>query len=114
MQFPSYGQITAFGRHVVSFSMGGIAFLTIAHIVTAGQAGDATNAINQISSGVASIIAGVTTLVSIGSGVWAAVSASLKSQVAAVQASPVVQVITSDPKLAAAVPGVKVGQVPNG
>ena len=41
----------------------------------------------------------------------ATVTASLKSQIASVQASPKAQVTVSDPKLAAGIPGVQVGPV---
>ena len=108
MNMPSKLQLTAFGRHVISYSMGAITFLAITHAISSDQAQNATNAITQISTGFASIVAGVTTLVSLISGLWAASSASLKAQIAAVQAAPQAQVTVTDPKLAEGVPGVKV------
>lgn len=105
---PSKLQLTAFGRHVVSYGMGAVTVLAVTHSISSDQATNATNAITQISTGLASIVAGVTTLVSLISGLYAASSASLKSQIAAVQAAPQAQVTVTDPKLAEGVPGVKV------
>lgn len=100
------GQVTAFGRHVVTYGTGFVSALVVTHIASPEQGTDATNAITQISSGVASIYAGATTLIGLGSALWATVSASLKSQIKSVQAAPDAQVTVTDPKLAT--PGVKV------
>lgn len=104
-------QAQAFARHLVTYAMGIVTALAATHIVTASSAQSATDAVNQISTGLASIITGATTLIAFGSAVWATVSASLKSQIAAVQASPEAQVTVNDPKLATGIPGVKVGPV---
>ena len=111
MQTPSQAQIQAFGRNAVSYAMGAITVLAATHIASPDQAQTATNAITQISQGVALIISGGGTLVAFGSAMWATISASLKSQIASVQASPKAQVTVSDPKLAAGIPGVQVGPV---
>jgi hypothetical protein len=107
----SAAQVNAFMRHVYTVLGSVLGTIVILGFVTQGDATGITNAIHQIGDGVASIAAGVAALVPIVSGIYAARSASLKSQVAAVQASPVAQVITSDPKLAQDVPGVQVGQI---
>ena len=111
MQLPTYAQLEAFGRHVVSYSAGVITALALTHIASPDQAQSATTAITQISQGVASIITGATSLIAFGTAIWATVTASLKSQIASVQASPKAQVTVSDPKLAAGIPGVQVGPV---
>ena len=111
MQTPSSAQLQAFGRHVVSYAMGVVTALAATHIASPDQAQSATTAITQISQGVASIITGVSTLIAFGSAIWATVSASLKSQIASVQASPNAQVTVDKPQLAAGIPGVKVGSV---
>ena len=111
LQVPSQIQLEAFGRHVVSYAMGAITVLAFTHIVSPDQAQSATTAITQISQGVALIISGGGTLVAFASALWATISASLRSQIASVQASPKAQVTVSDPKLAAGIPGVQVGPV---
>jgi hypothetical protein len=108
MKAPSEAQLMAAGRHVVSYSMGAITVLAATHIASPDQATTATNAITQISEGLASIITGASTLIAIGSAVWATVTASLKNQIASVQASPQAQVIVSNPQLAQGIPGVQV------
>lgn len=110
MQMPSETQMVAFGRHIVSFSMGAVSVLALTHIASTDQAQSATNAITQISQGVGLIVSGGSTLIAIGSAVWATVSASIKSQIAAVQSHPEAQVTVTDPKLAAGIPGVQVKQ----
>ncbi len=107
MNLPNLAQAAAFGRHVVSYSMGVVTALAATHIASPDQAQSAGDAINQISSGIASIVTGVTTLVAFGSAIWATVSAGIKAQIAAVQAHPSAQVTVTDPKLAAGIPGVK-------
>lgn len=108
MKLPSELQLAAFGRHVVTYGSGFVSALVVTHMASPDQGQSATTAITQISQGVASVITGVTTLVGIGSAVWATVTASLKSQIAAVQAAPQAQVTVTDPKLAEGIPGVKV------
>jgi hypothetical protein len=77
---PTRDQVYASGRHVVSFSMGIVAGLAAVHAINGPTASGAGDAISQISSGMASVIAGVTTLVTIISGLYAAFSASPLSQ----------------------------------
>ena len=108
MNFPSLGQFTAFGRHIVSYGMGFVSALAVTHIASPDQAQSATNAISQISEGVGLIVSGGTTLIAFASAVWATVNAGLRSQIASVQSHPDAQVTVSDPKLAAGIPGVKV------
>jgi spore maturation protein SpmB len=108
MNLPSRAQAVAFGRHVVSFSMGVVAALAATHIATSDQAQSAATALTEIGQGVASIVTGASTLIAVASALWATVSASLKSQIASVQAHPEAQVTVTDPSLAAGIPGVKI------
>lgn len=108
MNTPSTAQVTALGRHVVTYAMGVVTALAATHIATPDQAQSATAAITQISAGVAAIITAATALIAFASAVWAAITASLRSQIAAVQAAPEAQVIVTDPKLAVGIPGVQV------
>lgn len=97
MELPTQAQVVAFGRHVVTFAMGGVTVLAAAHALSPTDATSATGAINQISSGVASIIAGVTTLIGIASGIYAAVSASPLWQLFAVAKNPDVKAVITEP-----------------
>ena len=105
MQMPNEGQLIAFGRHVVSYSMGGITVGVMFHVLSKGQAGDASDAITQISSGVGSILAGFTTLIAVASGVWAAWKKSPFAQLLETSQLPgVTQIVVKDPVLADKLP----------
>lgn len=101
-------QAAAFGRHVVSFSMGAVTTLAAFHLLTSNDASGATNAISEISSGVSQIVAGVSTLVAVSSGVYAAWTASPLSQLIAAAKNPQVHQIVAAPDVANAVPNSKV------
>ena len=111
MNLPSTAQVAAFGRHVVSYAMGAVTVLAATHVASPDQTQSATDAIKQISEGVAAVISGGSTLIALGSAFWAVITASLKSQIASVQASPQAQVTVSNPQLSAGIPGVKVSGV---
>lgn len=100
MNLPTQSQVVAFGRHVVTYAMGGISMLAAVHVLSPTDATTATGAINQISTGVASIIAGVGTLVAIASGVYAAVTASPLWQIFAVAKNPDVKAVITEPTAA--------------
>lgn len=108
MQFtmPSKGEVVAFSRHIVSYAMGGLTVGVTLHVLSQGDADSAGKAITQISTGLGSIIAGLTTLTSVAMGIWAAWKSSPFAQL--LQASKVLgtegQIIVKDPKLAAALP----------
>jgi hypothetical protein len=77
MNIPDKSQVIAFGRHVVSFGMGGIAFIAAAHLFqNPTDATDAANAVTQVSHGFKEIMAGGATLISIGMGVIASIKTS--------------------------------------
>jgi hypothetical protein len=107
MQMPNSDQVLAFGRHVVTFSMGAVTAGAALHIINGADQTSATNAITQISSGVASIVAGVSTLVAIASGVWSAFTASPLWQMLSVAKNPAVTKIVA-PSIADEVPSAKV------
>lgn len=98
MQTPTSAQVASFGRHVLTFAMGMVTFAAATHIATGDQAADATTAINQIGTGIASIIAGSTTLIGLASGLYAAWKASPFSQIVSVTKNPEVkQIVVSNP-----------------
>ena len=76
MNLPTQDQVLASGRHVITFVSGGVTTFAALHLITGGDANSAVNALNQIGHGFAEIIAGGGTLIAIGSGVFAALSAS--------------------------------------
>ena len=105
MQMPNEGQLIAFGRHVVSYSMGGITVGVMFHVLSNGQASDAGDAITQISSGVKSILVGASTLIAVASGVWAAWKKSPFAQLLETSQLPgVTQIVLKDPVLANKLP----------
>lgn len=85
MDAPTQGQVIAAGRHLLTFVAGGIATAATLHVITPADATSATNALNQIGTGIASVIAGVTALIGVASGAYAAWSASPFSQIFAVK-----------------------------
>jgi hypothetical protein len=106
ISMPDKGQVIAFGRHAVSYSAGAISAAVMLHALSPSEGSSATNAITQISTGVASIAAGVTTLVSIAMGIWAALKSGPFATL--LSASKVIgtqgQIVLKDAKLAAALP----------
>lgn len=102
MKLPTYDQVKAFGRHAVTAAAASVGTLAAVHLISGGDASTLTGYINQINDGVAKIVAGVTGIITIGSGLYAAWSASPLSQLFAVAkqamdpSSPVKGVILSD------------------
>jgi hypothetical protein len=107
MNLPTLAQASAFGRHVVSYAMGATTMLVAIHILNGDQGASVAGAIQQIASGITSIAGGVATLISIGTGIWAAWTASPKQQLLAVAANPDVAKVVA-PTIAASVPSDKV------
>ena len=101
--------VYSFGRHTLTFAMGSVAALAATHVFTGTEATSATDAINQISSGLSSVIAGTSTLIGLASGMYAAFKASPFSQILSVSKNPEVKaVIVTTPALADSVPSSKV------
>lgn len=87
MDLPNSGQVAAFGRHVASYAAGAITAGAVLHIISSGDASTLSDSLSKISTGVADIAAGVAPIVAMISGIYAAWSASHKSQVTAVVAA---------------------------
>lgn len=105
VSLPSKGEVIAFGRHVVSYGMGVLTAGVALHVISQGDADSAGKAISQISTGLASIIAGVTTLTSVAMGIWAAWKSSPFAQLLQASKLPnVAQIVVKDQKLADALP----------
>lgn len=94
MELPNSSQVAAFGRHVATYAAGAITAVSVLHIVSAGDAATLSDSLNKISSGFASIAAGLGPIIALVSGWYAAWSASRKSQIAAVNATPGVKVVS--------------------
>lgn len=106
---PTEAQLLAAGRNVASAVSGGVVVLAALHVISADDVGKVTDAFNQIGSGLASVLGGITALVTVAAPIWAAYTASHSSQLAAVAASPDVQkVVMASKALADAVPNDKV------
>jgi len=111
MQVPTQAQVLAGGRHVISFAAGIVAGGAALHAISPTDATNATNAITQIGTGFASIVAGVSTLVAVVSGAYATLSASPLWQIFAVkQLAQTAAPVSKDAQVAlvnaaAAVPG---------
>lgn len=100
MNLPTTPQVVAFGRHVVTFSMGAVAAAAALHVVSSNDAASLGGAVNQISTGVGNIVTGVTTIIGIASAVWAAWTASPFRQLLAVAANPDVKAVVTVPTTA--------------
>lgn len=96
----NWGMVTAASRHVVSYSMGAATMAATFKLISAGDAQTITHSIQQISDGVASIAAGVAPLIGLGMGAYAVLSARLKAQMAAVNASGTVKAVPADAPVA--------------
>jgi len=107
MNLPTMGQASAFGRHVVSYAMGAVTMAVAFHAISNQDGTSITGAIGQIVNGVTSIAGGVSTLIAVGSGIWAAWTASPLRQLLAVAANPDVSKVVA-PTIADAVPSNKV------
>lgn len=94
MQLPNQSSVSAFGRHVISYSMGAVTAAAALHLVSADDAATLTGSVTQISHGVAEIAAGLSPIIGLVSGLYAAWSATHKAQIAAVNAVPGVKVVS--------------------
>lgn len=85
-------QIAVVGTHVATASAAIIATLGFAHVISPADVNNAGQAISQISDGLGKVMAGVGTLIGIGSGVYAFITsgplASLFRSAKAIAASP--------------------------
>lgn len=86
MEMPSFSQIAASGRHVLTAVATVTTTLAALHLISADQAGKITDAFSQISTGATALATGIGALVAVGSALYASWTASKKSQIAAVGA----------------------------
>ncbi len=76
MRLPTQDQVLASGRHVITFAGGAVTAFASLHLITAGDAQSAADALNKIGHGFAEIITGLGVLAGIISGLFAALSAN--------------------------------------
>lgn len=76
MNLPTEHQIVVAGTHVATAAATAVATLGMVHLLSPADVSNATGAISQITEGVGKIMAGVGTLIAIGSGVYATIMAS--------------------------------------
>ena len=111
MQLPSYAQAYAVGRHLLTAAGTVVATAAFLHLISGDDAGRIKDALSQIGTGVASLAAGIGTLVSIASASYAAYTASQQHQIASVAAMPEVHEIVATHDVAVAAPSEKVVSV---
>jgi len=81
---PSGASLISFGRVTLSYAMGAVTMAAGFHFITQNQAQSIGQAIEQIANGITSIAGGVATLVTVGTGLWAAYRVSRGAQVTTV------------------------------
>lgn len=97
MDTPTYSQVAAVGRHVLTAGATVVTTLAVLHVLSADDASKVNDAFSQIGSGIASLTAGITTLIGVGSGLYAAWTASPFSQIKSVAAMPNVAGVVTVP-----------------
>jgi hypothetical protein len=108
ISFPTGAQLAAFGRHVVSYGAGAVTAGVAIHFLSPDQGSQITQALTGIVNGVNSIVGGVATLIAVGSGIYAAWTASPSSQIKAVAKNPDVSKVIAAPTVANSIPSNKV------
>lgn len=109
MNMPTSGQVAAFGRHAATAGASVVGTLVAVNLLSSTDGQHAISALDNISSGIKQIMLGLTTLIPIVSGLYAAITASPLWQMLAVAKNPVVaQILTTTPEAANAVPSNKV------
>jgi hypothetical protein len=92
MNLPTQHQIAVVGTHLATGAAAAIAALGFAHLISPADVSNAGQAVSQISDGLGKIMAGVGTLIGIGSGVYAFITsgplASLFRATKTIAASP--------------------------
>lgn len=112
MRWPTADETNAALRHIYT----GVGVATATLVLVGLSQGDATsigNAVHQIGSGIASIVAGVGTLISVGSALWAAWSSSPFARLLQANNNPEIKQVIAVPgtqtaELAKQIPGDKV------
>lgn len=113
LAWPSADTLNAGLRHVYTATATCVATLLFVGVLTQGDATTITAAVHKIGDGVSSIVAGITMLVPIASGIYAMLSATLKARLTAVAKDPEVKsIVVATPAVANAVPSAKVTSTP--
>lgn len=86
LSVPSAAQLAAFGRHIASYAAGAVTVGVGLHFLTPDQGTQIGTALAGIVNGVESIVGGMASLIAIGSGLYAAWTASRTRQAAAIGA----------------------------
>jgi hypothetical protein len=104
---PTLSMLAAAGRHVPSYAAGAVTMAVGFAIISPDQGHEIGDALKAIFNGVTSIAGGVSTLVAVGSGLYAAWTATQASQIKAVAAQgdveKIVPKVNADPTSAVAV-----------
>lgn len=98
-------------RNVATFAAGAA---TTFGVLSVAQSQGVVAAITQVSNGLGQIIAGVGALAGIIMPIWVAYKSSKAGTVATVQAQPDTHVVTTDPAVKQAVPGVTLAPAGSG
>jgi len=91
------GQITVAARYAVTSITSVVGTLVALHFLSNGDATNISNGLTQIGTGIASIIAGITTLTPIAMAVWGMLRSTQTAKIADVQSLPNVNVVPSGP-----------------
>ena len=104
---PSLSVVEAFGRHVPSYIAGAVTMAVGFAVIKPDQGHQIGDALTAIYNGITSIAGGVSTLVAVGSGLYAGWTATHASQIKAVAAMPnvakIVPIVNADPASAVAI-----------
>lgn len=90
-------QITVITRYALTSASSVIATLVALHFLSDGTATTISTGLTQIGSGIASIIAGITTLTPVAMTVWGILRSTQKAKIADVKAMPTVDVVPVAP-----------------
>jgi hypothetical protein len=108
VSLPTGAQLSAFGRHVVSYGAGVATVAVGIHFLNPDQGTQLATALKQLVDGLTTTVGAVSTLVAIGSGLYASWTASPVSQIKAVAANPDVSKVVATPQVANSIPSGKV------
>lgn len=90
-------QITVASRYAITSASSVIATLVALHFLSGGDASTISTGFNQIGTGIASIVAGITTLTPIAMAVWGMMKSTQAAKIADVQAIDNVKVVPAGP-----------------
>lgn len=108
LSLPTGAQWSAFGRHVVSYGAGVATVAVGIHFLNPDQGTQLSTALKQLVDGLTTTFGAISTLIALGSGLYASWTASPTSQIKAVAANPEVAKVVTAPSVAASIPNTKV------